>query len=62
MSYDAFYPGKLWLDTAGKPIQAHGGSLIFDNGKFYWYGENKDPRRRGGVALGRAVLQLRGPL
>ena len=24
----AFTSGELWLDTAGKPIQAHGGSII----------------------------------
>ena len=25
MRYDAFYPGRVWLDTEGKRIQAHGG-------------------------------------
>ncbi len=49
MTYDAFYPGALWLDTAGRPIQAHGGSVIFDNGKFYWYGENKEFTRGDGA-------------
>lgn len=38
----AFYPGKEWLDTDGKPIQAHGGQVIFENGRYYWYGENKE--------------------
>ena len=38
----AIYPGKLWLDTNGKPIQAHGGSIFFENNTFYWYGENKE--------------------
>ncbi|KAI0493169.1 hypothetical protein KFK09_027445 [Dendrobium nobile] len=39
-----FYPGKLWLDTDGKPIQAHGGGILFDERTetYYWYGENKD--------------------
>lgn len=37
-----FYPGKLWLDTDGNPIQAHGGSILVVNNKFYWYGENKE--------------------
>ena len=40
--YHTIRPGKVWLDTEGKRIQAHGGSLIYDNGKFYWYGENKE--------------------
>ena len=36
-----FKPGQSWLDTDGKPIQAHGGGINFFNGKYYWYGENK---------------------
>lgn len=35
-------PGKVWLDTDGNRIQAHGGSVFFENGIYYWYGENKD--------------------
>lgn len=35
-------PGALWLDTDGKPIQAHGASLIHVGKTFYWYGENKE--------------------
>ncbi|MBR4500319.1 MAG: family 43 glycosylhydrolase [Clostridia bacterium] len=38
----AFYPGREWPDTSGKPIQAHGGSIIAVDGVFYWYGENKE--------------------
>ena len=40
--YKAFYPGEEWLDTEGKPIQAHGGSIITVDGVYYWYGENKE--------------------
>lgn len=36
-----FYPGKVWNDTDGNPIQAHAGSVHYFGGKFYWYGENK---------------------
>jgi hypothetical protein len=39
---DAFTPGETWLDTSGKPIQAHGGSIIEVDDTFYWYGENKE--------------------
>lgn len=35
-------PGEIWLDTAGKPIQAHAGALIAVGDWFYWYGENKE--------------------
>jgi hypothetical protein len=37
-----FEPGAIWNDTDGKPIQAHGGGVLFDNGVYYWFGENKD--------------------
>lgn len=40
--YHAFHPGQLWLDTEGKPIQAHGGSVLHWEGAYYWYGENKE--------------------
>ena len=39
---DSFHPGQTWLDTDGKPIQAHGGSVITVGDTFYWYGENKE--------------------
>lgn len=42
--YDRIYPGKKWLDTAGKPIQAHGFSIFYNEQEklWYWYGENKE--------------------
>ena len=42
MMHDAIYPGRPWLDTEGKRIQAHGGSVIYIDGTYYWYGENKE--------------------
>lgn len=42
MEYGSIRPGKVWLDTEGKRIQAHGGSVIYTNGMYYWYGENKE--------------------
>jgi hypothetical protein len=36
-----FVPGATWLDTAGNPINAHGGGLLFHQGVYYWYGEFK---------------------
>lgn len=39
-----FYPGRVWLDTDGNPIQAHGGGIIQakKSRMYYWYGEFKD--------------------
>ncbi len=40
--YHAFHPGQVWLDTDGKRIHAHGGSVMYLDGTYYWYGENKE--------------------
>lgn len=40
--HNSFYPGRIWLDTSGNRIQAHGGSIFYENGTYYWYGENKE--------------------
>lgn len=40
--YHSFRPGQVWLDTEGKRIQAHGGSILYEDGVYYWYGENKE--------------------
>lgn len=40
--YTCIRPGKIWRDTEGKRIQAHGGAVFYENGIYYWYGENKD--------------------
>ncbi|KAL8044620.1 hypothetical protein ABFX02_08G057200 [Erythranthe guttata] len=39
-----YYPGRVWLDTEGNPIQAHGGGILYDERSetYYWYGEYKD--------------------
>ncbi len=42
MIYDRFLPGREWLDTEGKKIFIQGGSVIYIDGTYYWYGENKE--------------------
>lgn len=39
-----YRPGRMWLDTEGNPIQAHGGGILYDSRTkmYYWYGEYKD--------------------
>lgn len=39
---DAIRPGQPWLDTKGERIQAHGGAVYYEDGVYYWYGENKE--------------------
>ena len=47
MKYNSIRPGQVWLDTNGNRIQAHGGSIIYVDGVYYWYGENKEKTRSG---------------
>ncbi|WP_052573885.1 glycoside hydrolase family 43 protein [Haloferula sp. BvORR071] len=37
----AIKPGAIWPDTEGKPVNAHGGGVLFHEGTYYWYGEIK---------------------
>ena len=39
--HTAFEPGKVWNDTEGNPINAHGGGILYHEGTYYWYGEYK---------------------
>lgn len=48
MTYDKIYPGRVWLDNKGKRIQAHGGSMFYEDGVYYWYGEDKTFTRKKG--------------
>ena len=49
MKYNSFRPGQEWLDTSGKPIQAHGFSVFYSeqDATYYWYGENKEKTTGG---------------
>ena len=51
MKYNSIRPGKVWLDTEGRPIQAHGFSVFFDEkeNRYVWYGENKEFTKKGGT-------------
>ena len=42
MNPDKIYPGKIMLDSEGERIQAHAGGIFYENGTYYWYGENKE--------------------
>lgn len=47
MKYDTINPGRPWLDTNGRRIQAHGGNIYYDHGVYYWIGENKQFTKKG---------------
>lgn len=39
----ALINGLQWSDVQGNPIQAHGGGVVFADGYYYWFGENRHP-------------------
>ena len=36
----SFTPGQIWNDDRGLPINAQGGGILFQDGIYYWYGED----------------------
>lgn len=46
-------PGARWRATDGSLVNAHAGSVLFDNGTFWWFGEYKTQEHPegGGVAV-----------
>ena len=45
-----FSPGVLWNDVNGEQINAHGGCVIFTNGYYYWFGEDRTGSVSNGVS------------
>lgn len=48
-TYTDFEPGKLWYDESGDLINVHGGGIIYDKKKFYWFGEKRGNSASRGV-------------
>ena len=46
-----FQPGQLWLANDSLHINAHGGGILFHDGKYYWFGEHKTSGKGGNTAL-----------
>lgn len=38
--------GEIWRDVKGDTINAHGGCVIFADGRYYWYGEHRSADRK----------------
>ena len=43
-------PGVLWNDINGEQINAHGGCVVFENGFYYWFGEDRTGFVSNGVS------------
>ena len=37
----SLYPGNIWPDNSGIPINAHGAGLLYQNKTYYWFGGHK---------------------
>jgi beta-galactosidase len=46
---EEFIPGKLWYDSDGNLINAHGGGIVYVDKKYYWIGEKRGRRGSEGV-------------
>jgi hypothetical protein len=42
--------GEIWPDNNGVHINAHGGGMLYHDGKYYWYGEHKIEGKAGNKA------------
>ncbi|RKD17124.1 beta-glucanase [Pelobium manganitolerans] len=47
----AIVPAQPWADTDGVPINAHGGGVILQKGKYYWFGEKRGRSASEGVSV-----------
>lgn len=48
--YKTIKPGEIWPDNNGVHINAHGGGILFHDGKYYWFGEHKIEGKKGNQA------------
>jgi hypothetical protein len=44
-------PGEIWPDNNGVHINAHGGGMLFHEGRYYWFGEHKIEGKAGNKAM-----------
>lgn len=49
-AYDGITPGEKWNDTNGTQINAHGGCVVFHEGAYYWFGEDRNVFYSNGVS------------
>ena len=46
----SFKPGEIWKDNNGVHINAHGGGILFHDGRYWWFGEHKIEGEAGNKA------------
>lgn len=43
-------PGETWYDTSGNAINAHGGCVVYHEGVYYWFGEQRSGNKSDGIS------------
>ncbi len=43
-------PGQVWNDTSGKHINAHGCCVVYNDGVYYWFGEDRTGYDSNGIS------------
>ncbi len=43
-------PGQTWYDTNGSAINAHGGCVVYHDGYYYWFGEQRNKNKSEGTS------------
>lgn len=54
MAANNITPGQTWNDTKGSAINAHGGCVVYSEGYYYWFGENRSGGKSAGVSCYRS--------
>ena len=54
MAGQSIKPGSTWNDTSGSSINAHGGCVVYHNGYYYWFGEQRSTNKSDGISCYRS--------
>lgn len=49
-AHNQFTPGETWTDTSGKHINAHGCCVVWEDGAYYLFGEDRSGSTSNGVS------------
>jgi hypothetical protein len=49
-AYNDITPGERWNDTGGTQINAHGGCVVYHEGAYYWFGEDRNVFYSNGIS------------
>lgn len=54
MASQSIKPGNTWNDTSGSAINAHGGCVVYHDGYYYWFGEQRSTNKSDGISCYRS--------